>query len=58
MDYKKILNNKMKFELPIGGKVYLFHAVKVHEFNFFIIYGTDITDTKDKEQILKNLHNC
>ena len=52
---EKILNNKMKFELPIGKRVYLFHAIKVHEFHFFIIYGTDITDTKDKEQILQKL---
>ena len=51
----KISNNKMKFELPIGKRVYLFHAIKVHEFNFFIMYGTDITDTKDKEQILQKL---
>ena len=52
---EKISNNKMKFELPIGKRVYLFHAIKVHEFNFFIMYGTDITDTKDKEQILQKL---
>ena len=52
---EKISNNEMKFELPIGKRVYLFHAIKVHEFHFFIIYGTDITDTKDKEQILQKL---
>jgi len=52
---EKISNNIMKFELSIGKRVYSIHAIKVHEFNFFIMYGTDITDTKDKEQILQKL---
>tara|TARA_B100000886_G_scaffold340304_1_gene309074 strand:+ start:640 stop:2031 length:1392 start_codon:yes stop_codon:yes gene_type:complete len=52
---EKISNDKSKFELPIGIRVYLFHVIKVHEFNFFIMYGTDITDTKDKEKILQKL---
>ena len=51
----KIFNGKEIFELKIGSKVYLFNIVKINEFNFFLIYGTDITDTKDKEQILKKL---
>ena len=49
---ERISNNEMKFELPVG-KIYLFHAKKVHG-SFFIIYGTDITDTKTK-QILQKL---
>ena len=52
---EKISKDTTKFELPIGTRVYLFHVIKVHEFNFFIMYGTDVTDTKDKEQILQKL---
>ena len=52
---EKISKDKTKFELPIGTRVYLFHVIKVNEFNFFIMYGTDVTDTKDKEQILQKL---
>ena len=52
---EKISKDKSKFELTIGTRVYLFHSIKVHEFNFFIMYGTEITDTKDKEQILQKL---
>ena len=51
----KIFNGKEIFELKIGFKVYLFNIVKINEFNFFLMYGTDITDTKDKEEILKKL---
>ena len=51
----KVLEEKEKFELSIGTKDYLFNLVKVKEFNFFLLYGTDITDTKDKERILKKL---
>tara|TARA_B100000401_G_C52785660_1_gene710689 strand:+ start:261 stop:1652 length:1392 start_codon:yes stop_codon:yes gene_type:complete len=51
----KIFNGKEVFELTIGSKVYLFNIVLINEFNFFLIYGTDITDTKDKENILQKL---
>jgi class 3 adenylate cyclase len=53
--FNKISNQKEKFELEIGEKYYLFHFVKIHEFNFHLLYGTDITDTKDKERILNKL---
>jgi len=52
---EKISKDKSKFELPIGNRVYLFHVIKIDEFNFFIMYGTNVTDTKDKEQILQKL---
>ena len=51
----KIFNGKEIFELKIGFKIYLFNIVKINEFNFFLMYGTDITDTKDKEKILQKL---
>lgn len=53
--FNKISNQKAKFELEIGERYYLFHFVKIHEFNFYLLYGTDITDTKDKERILNKL---
>ena len=53
--FNNISNQKEKFELEIGEKHYLFHFVKIHEFNFYLLYGTDITDTKDKERILNKL---
>ena len=53
--FNNISDQKEKFELEIGEKHYLFHFVKIHEFNFYLLYGTDITDTKDKERILNKL---
>lgn len=53
--FNKISNKKKAFELEIGEKYYLFHFVKIYEFNFYLLYGTDITDTKDKEKILNKL---
>ena len=50
-----ILNKENKFEIEIGSKTYVFDIVKIREFNFYLIYGTDITDSKDKERILKKL---
>ena len=51
----KILKGEQNFELTVGSKVFLFNVVKIEEFNFFLMYGTDITDTKDKERILQKL---
>ena len=51
----KILKGQQNFELTVGSKVFLFNVVKIEEFNFFLMYGTDITDTKDKEKILNKL---
>lgn len=53
--FNNISDQKEKFELEIGEKHYLFHFVKIHEFNFYLLYGTDITDSKDKERILNKL---
>ena len=52
---KNILNKENKFELEIGSKTYVFDIVKIKEFGFYLIYGTDITDSRDKERILKKL---
>jgi len=51
----KILTERNEFEIEIAGKHYLFNSVKVEEFDFFLLYGTDITDKKDKERILQKL---
>ena len=52
---EKMLNEKDQFEIEIADKHYLFNSVKVEEFDFFLLYGTDITDKKDKERILQKL---
>ena len=52
---QNIFNTKSEFELDIGSKTYAFNIVKVKEFGFNLIYGTDITDSKDKEKILNKL---
>ena len=51
----KILTERNEFEIEIASKHYLFNPVKVEEFDFFLLYGTDITDKKDKERILQKL---
>ena len=52
---EKIFNKKDAFEREIGSKTYMFNVVKIEEFSFYLIYGTDITDSKDKERILEKL---
>ena len=52
--WDRIVNAKNKFELDIGSKTYTFNIVKIQEFSFYLIYGTDIT-AKDKENILTKL---
>ena len=42
-------------EIEIGERTYYFNIVEIGEFDFFLLYGTDITDTKDKEMILAKL---
>ena len=51
----KILKYENKFELDVGSRIYVFNIVKIKEFSFYLIYGTDITDSKDKETILNKL---
>ena len=53
--WDRIVNAKNKFELDIGSKIYTFNIVKIQEFSFYLIYGTDITASKDKENILTKL---
>ncbi len=52
---EKIKNNEMSFERDINEKVYFFRIVFIEEFEFFLIYCTDITESKDKELILLKL---
>tara|TARA_B100001250_G_C19790218_1_gene786121 strand:- start:442 stop:2136 length:1695 start_codon:yes stop_codon:yes gene_type:complete len=60
---KVLINNLTKadsndihnMEFEVGNKTYYFNLVKINEFDFFLLYGTDITDTKDKEMILTKL---
>ncbi|MBH10414.1 MAG: hypothetical protein CMG74_08720 [Candidatus Marinimicrobia bacterium] len=42
-------------EILIGERTYFFNIVEVFEFDFFLLYGTDITSVKDKEMILSKL---
>ena len=51
----KIFTEQDEFEIEIADKHYLFNFVKIEEFDFFLLYGTDITDKKDKERILQKL---
>ena len=51
----KMLTGKDEFEIEIADKHYLFNSVKIEEFDFFLLYGTDVTDKKDKEKILRKL---
>ena len=48
-------NDTPNMEFEVGDKTYYFNLVKIEEFDFFLLYGTDITDTKDKERILTKL---
>ena len=60
---KEIIKNLTKpnakdvhnMEFEVGNKTYYLNLVKINEFDFFLLYGTDITDTKDKEMILTKL---
>ena len=51
----RILKDENKFELDVGSRIYVFNIVKIKEFSFYLIYGTNITDSKDKEKILNKL---
>ena len=48
-------NNIDGIELQVGTKIYLFNIVKLEELSIYLLYGTDITDSKDKEMILSKL---
>ena len=54
------MNDTQNFEVNnieqnLGNRTYLFNVVKVPEFNFYLMYGTDISDAKSKEIILEKL---
>ena len=48
-------NDVHNMEFEVGNKTYYLNLVRINEFDFFLLYGTDITDTKDKEMILTKL---
>ena len=48
-------NDTPNMEFEVGDKTYYFNLVKIYEFDFYLLYCTDITDTKDKERILAKL---
>jgi class 3 adenylate cyclase len=58
---QEIINNLTKpnshdnMEFEVGDKTYYFNLVKIDEFDFHLLYCTDITDTKNKERILAKL---
>ena len=52
---KSTSNDSHNMEFEVGIKTYYFNLVKIEEFDFFLLYGTDITDAKDKEMILSKL---
>ena len=39
----------------IGDRTYYFSIVEIPEFDFFLMYGTDVTESKAKEMILGKL---
>ena len=48
-------NDTPNMEFEVGDKTYYFNLVNIYEFDFYLLYCTDITDTKDKERILAKL---
>tara|TARA_B100000945_G_scaffold316397_1_gene317233 strand:- start:1178 stop:2875 length:1698 start_codon:yes stop_codon:yes gene_type:complete len=60
---KEMINNFEKnnhkngdgLEIKTGNKIFHFNVIEIIEFEFFLVYGTDITDAKDKEMILSKL---
>jgi len=50
-------NNELieNLEMDVAERTYYLNIVEINEFDFFLLYGTDITDAKDKEIILKKL---
>ena len=53
--YHKPLESHHEVEISVNNRIYLFNIVKLEEMDFHLLYGTDITDTKDKEMILTKL---
>ena len=54
-DLKNATRNNYRLEKKIGEKTYYFSIVEVAEFEFYLMYGTDITESKAKEMILGKL---
>ena len=44
-----------RLEKIIGNRTYYFSIVEIPEFDFFLMYGTDVTESKAKEMILGKL---
>ena len=54
-ELKNATRNNYRLEKIIGDRTYYFSIVEIPEFDFFLMYGTDVTESKAKEMILGKL---
>ena len=54
-ELKSATRNNYRLEKIIGDRTYYFSIVEIPEFDFFLMYGTDVTESKAKEMILGKL---
>ena len=54
-ELKNATRNNYRLEKIIGNRTYYFSIVEIPEFDFFLMYRTDVTESKAKEMILGKL---
>ena len=54
-ELKNATQNNYRLEKIIGDRTYYFSIVEIPEFDFFLMYGTDVTESRAKEMILGKL---
>ena len=54
-ELKNATRNNYRLEKIIGDRTYYFSIVEIPEYDFFLMYGTDVTESKAKEMILGKL---